>query len=577
MLKRSFNFLSSLNEYVNAGIDAVKITEQPITPHQLTSNSEALPAVPNSSLVPSIAKCERFQQIDNHSYVVDESSNSNCTPVLADAAQNNGESTNSIEKVQPQNVPIETIDSFKLDFPSEQNVSATTISSFQDDQNVHDSKTNLMDSSENVSIDETTEMNESIEQTSSSETDDDDDDDSDSLTCDNERTSDPEFDSKIVDDSTELRTGNGSIEMRTELSSVVPPTSMSLEITATQDIDTALPETLNGSEESSESSELNEIVAEVKIENEAPEMSNVDAHDDDRMAECVKIHKNIHPVEMAVTNHTLPVDAAGLQSQDRFIKPISFETAATMDDVSDTELESYLQELEDLEENSAEKPKIESDLNKAEDVELYASDGIYNVNQTFEHASEIIAQIASRDDRNADSFSQASTVEFGEANPTNEQLSNVTSDQIIESVQSVDLDVDAVSNNEVSDDGTQHQVLDNQADDREAELPSDLDNHTECSECEFDQLASGGATAAATAVAKRPNSLNLQNCNSPLIESQQTQSNFPNDDNAGNTPAACGQFLSSSISSDDSNITADTNQIVSAFHSNLMSSLSVAD
>lgn len=40
------------------------------------------------------------------------------------------------------------------------------------------------------------------------------------------------------------------------------------------------------------------------------------------------------------------------KSSDRFIKPISFESAATMDDVSDTELESYLQELEDLEESA---------------------------------------------------------------------------------------------------------------------------------------------------------------------------------------------------------------------------------
>lgn len=40
------------------------------------------------------------------------------------------------------------------------------------------------------------------------------------------------------------------------------------------------------------------------------------------------------------------------KSSDRCIKPISFESAATMDDVSDTELESYLQELEDLEESA---------------------------------------------------------------------------------------------------------------------------------------------------------------------------------------------------------------------------------
>lgn len=529
---------------MNAGIDVNKITEQQ---HQLATKSEASPVIPNSSFVPAAVNCERFEAVDNHLHSVDDSSQLNCTNVLS----NSDEARNSIEEVekQPQNVPDVTIDNLKSEFSTDQHVST----SLQEPSNVHDSSNNCAaDSIETEATEESTDINESIAETTSSESSD----DSDSLTCD-ERTSDPEVGNRIVDDSMELRTGDESLEMRTELSSVVPPTSMSLEITATHETDTALPETVNV--------ESNEIVAKEaisQIENEALESQDVDEHVN------VEDQSNVEPVE---PNNT-PAD----QSQDRFIKPISFETAATMDDVSDTELESYLQELEDMEENSMEKPKTDTIKNpiKLEDVETFGSDGIFNVTNTFENASEIIGQIASRDDRNADSFSQASTVEFGEVNAisSNEPISNANPN--IESVQSVESVVDAEPTVEMSEQ-IQHETLDNEADgdanahidgtdeladslnEREAELSSDLDNHTECSECELDQLASGGTAAAA----KRPNSLNLQNCNSTLIDSQQNPSNF--DENAGNTPAACGQFLSSSISSDDSNIAAEANQIVS--------------
>lgn len=92
----------------------------------------------------------------------------------------------------------------------------------------------------------------------------------------------------------------------------------------------------------------------------------------------------------------------------------------------------------------------------------------------------------------------------------------------------------------------------------------------ECLECEIDQQIMSSI--------KRPNSLNLQNCNSTLVatvaaaaaatsQSDQTASssalNFSSDDNAGNTPPASGLFLSSSISSDDSNIgPTDNNQLI---------------
>lgn len=587
---------------MNAGIDTVKITEQSSnTQNQLTTKNEVCAHIPNSSYVAPtnpLPQYERYEQKDNHASVVEDSSKLNFKHVLPNVGQNDQDPSNSIgDEMQPQNVPDQQLDNIKSEFSSEQNVSTTaTFPSFNEYQNVPEpSQKSIIDTSENEIIQESRDVNESIEQTSSSS----ESDDTDSLTCD-EKTSDAEFDNKIADESIDLRTGDGSIDLRTdddsidlrtgddstemqrttELSSVVPPTSMSLEITATHETDTALPETING--------ESNEIVAKEEEEEATSQLENEtmpQMKDDEYAIENTENQLKIDGIEQVDPNNT-PADVAS-QSQDRFIKPISFET--TMDDVSDTELESYLQELEDMEESLVEKAKNDLIKNpKLDDVETYTSDSMFNVNHTFENASEIIAQIASRDDRNADSFSQASTVEFGEVNATssNEQILNVNLNQNIESAPSVESVLDAESTVEMSEhvqheridsqigehviapvDSTIEELIDNAEDgDREAELSSDLDNHTECSECELDQLASGGAAAAIATTAKRPNSLNLQNCNSTLIDSQQNPSNYSADENAGNTPAACGQFLSSSISSDDSNIIADGNQIVSDAH-----------
>lgn len=83
-----------------------------------------------------------------------------------------------------------------------------------------------------------------------------------------------------------------------------------------------------------------------------------------------------------------------------FIKPISFEQAATMDDVSDAELESYLETLEqDMDEaKQCNESKVVCDTQRS----LAAMDPI--IHETL------------KDDRNADSFSQASTIEFGDGN-----------------------------------------------------------------------------------------------------------------------------------------------------------------
>lgn len=86
-------------------------------------------------------------------------------------------------------------------------------------------------------------------------------------------------------------------------------------------------------------------------------------------------------------------------------KPIGFES--TMDDVSDTELESYLQELE-LE------PVLSETVTNCEDVVIESG------NVQVETVAEVgVSRVADdsgedRNQQNADSFSQASTVEFAD-------------------------------------------------------------------------------------------------------------------------------------------------------------------
>lgn len=145
--------------------------------------------------------------------------------------------------------------------------------------------------------------------------------------------------------------------------------------------------------------------------------------DDNKQAECIPQPVKVQP--------KCVVEVEPKQN-DRFIKPLCFEAAATMDDVSDTELESYLQELEDMEaspevnvrcENvsTATIPSFNSDhkhmgsTNECDMDELASSHSDTDDNDDNDTA-DIENQINVKDDRNADSFSQASTVEFADIN-----------------------------------------------------------------------------------------------------------------------------------------------------------------
>lgn len=586
-----FLFFFSLNEYVNAGIEAVKITEENASsPHHVTSlvatPKEAF-VTPNSGFVATT----KHETIGNYSNsgdtTVSNSRKFSADLQTADSTElmpTDDVRSSPLTKSNFSTVPItslkqsepsnqEQLKSDQEPFVSQQFYQISVIQPEQSQPNQDSSKI-IQDSSKIVTAStEFCKFNPDSIETESSIHDDDDEDEDDDVEeeedelsesedsesdAGDEKTTDPEIGERTVD----------SVEFRTELSSVVPPTSISLEITASHETDTALPDIING-----ESSEILAKESNNQVENQNDHRAN-ELMNNEIVAECQQIQNN----------------------SDRFIKPlpITFETAATMDDVSDTELESYLQELEDLEENpiaATVKPKCDSvksaiDSMKSEDVEPYVNNSIYNVDNSIENVGEL-SQIASKDDRNADSFSQASTVEFGEVNATssNEQLPNVNSDQLesvqhIESVQSIDSVLDVEPTAEISEQQVDNQVVASvpsqitselENGEAERELSSDAEHHTECSECGLDQQASGGAAATAAA-AKRPNSLNLQNCNTTLIDQQQQQQqqqnpsnsalNFSSDENAGNTPAACGQFLSSSISSDDSNIANDNNQMI---------------
>lgn len=539
---------------MNAGIEAVKIVEE---------KKEAF--IPNSSNFISNANNESNV---NHTYFSESVvSNSHKSERKTSIPSHEPEKNITMQSVSnaPELSVLKQSEQFVPTSSSDQIIPTSNLSLHESCDGAATPVANsievgrsIQDNGDDVDNDENSEENDEDEN--------DDDEDDESMSSESDDSDSDLYEEKTSD--VEINDGNTAAdsEMRTELSSVVPPTSISLEITPSHETDTALPDVHE------------------EIQNRDNEAK---ANVDQCTAELVKNINVIDNKNQAMEKNQAPETVS--LSDDRFIKPITFETAATMDDVSDTELESYLQELEDLEEPNPMLTKIKGDtvksaINsvKSDDIDPYENE---NVDQTIENvgdinqSQELINQIASKDDRNADSFSQASTVEFGDVNATtssNEQVPNaVYSNQPNESGQSINSVLDGEQIDDIEIDVQPNSQIDVQTinppnecaselDDscRERELSSDLENHVDCSECELDQQTGN--------VAKRPNSLNLQNCNSTLIDQPQQQQpqdssssvNFTNDGNAGSTPAACGQFLSSSISSDDSNIVNDNNQMI---------------
>ncbi|XP_031627102.1 zinc finger FYVE domain-containing protein 9 isoform X2 [Contarinia nasturtii] len=559
------NVFNSLSEYMNAGIEAVKIVEEN-EPHNMNlSSSKETFVTSNSS---KFIKNVNNESSGNHSYF-DESTVLNSrgfepdfsTPNFENPAYPNNVTTSAAYEPE-MNAPILPVLKQSNQFvPASVSDQIIPTSLYEGSKNIQNLTTSSNHNNDDDDDDDDDDSN-----------DDEENEDDDSMSSESDDSNSDVYDEKTsveIDDGNTVDTAADSMEIRTELSSVVPPTSISLEITPSHETDTALPDAHD---------ESSELLANELQSNDNAAMPEVDQCAAEQVKNATVFDNKNQTLEKNNRPETVSL------SDDRFIKPITFETAATMDDVSDTELESYLQELEDLEDPNpilikSKNDTVKSAINslKSDDIEPYANDVGYDGEQMIENiadinqAHEIINQIATKDDRNADSFSQASTVEFGEVNATtssNEQIPNVIhSDQPIESGQSINsvLNVEPINDLEIDMQTNPPNENDNElnVNCKEHEFSSDLENHTKCSECELDQQAAG--------IAKRPNSLNLQNCNSTLIEQSQRQQpqdpsgsamNYTNDGNAGSTPAAFGQFLSSSISSDDSNIINDNNQMI---------------
>lgn len=633
---------------MNAGIEAVKKTEDPSTLY----HAQQINSTPTKSALfstplppPSTASLVNNEQMSSNLYATETAGSSAAFFTQCDDTGNSSVATAATTSAAAATATatvdtstqhlVKNISDSNLDSSMEHQVSVDP-PSYEESQSMlkssinNNTTTELTESAIDDSDGPTTTTSESEDM--ESESDDDDTDDYQNATSDTRNDDDDVDDEKMINDSTEYRT---------ELSSsVVPPTSISLEITASHETDTAQPDTMN----SSKSSELLEENDQIQnIGNKVVDGDEIAVESDVAAAVAASSPPQAAPAQIVVSGPTkhepqnyelnqnanvvadderdVAADTQQPPPNERFIKPIAnvtipitFETAATMDDVSDTELESYLQELEDLEDNSmglassstAAAIKVKSDSLKSangslksDDNDIEPYDAIYNIGSASD-----INQMVARDDRNADSFSQASTVEFGEVNATNSSNEQLPCSEQIHapaapaeavavavvavtisppSVNSA-LDVDDPVNVEPTVISHQSHKTDNATSEptgaadaahNEINESDDMAHNQECSssdgsgqqqneclECEIDQQIMSAV--------KRPNSLNLQNCNSTVAaaasQSEQTASssalNFSSDDNAGNTPPASGLFLSSSISSDDSNIgPTDNNQM----------------
>lgn len=244
------------------------------------------------------------------------------------------------------------------------------------------------------------------------------------------------------------------------------------------------------------------------------------------------------------------------KSNDRFIKPICFEAAATMDDVSDTELESYLQELEDLEVLPNGSPDVIKCTNTASGS-LSQKSAIESINvidpetierEEFYYSNENdseINPIIQKDDKNADSFSQASTVEFADINGDSDfQLTTTYTTGNNNSNNNNISDIECSDNqNDVNLEAIQDSITVNSAE----QFKEDEDKASNDDGCKV--LSNEQQSVVLEVTPKRPNTLELSSTfNTDPITSNSI---------AGSTPAnQPTSILLSCSSSDESNIIA---------------------
>lgn len=321
-------------------------------------------------------------------------------------------------------------------------------------------------------------------------------------------------DTKPINDSNSSMVTSAN-ETNTE-SSIIPPTSLSETPSVSFTLNVDNMESLSG-EESNQNGYVQIGVASTE------ESIPIVVWDDEQEVDEIEDEQNPCENDADKDNHDDNINvAAGSKASDRFIKPIpiSFETAATMDDVSDTELESYLQELEDLEEqsNNQREEETKSKSSKKDEIESQVVSVRNEICHSQPEVNEMesdISQVTSKDDRNADSFSQASTVEFGEMNPesdcqTNLTLNNTTDNNdrfpTMNSSETV-RNVDVTSDVSISEDSKDTQRLEQNYSDgtRESKNENFQENFGSCSATELPS----DFVEEENIAPKRPNTLEL--------------------------------------------------------------------
>ncbi|XP_073812365.1 smad anchor for receptor activation [Musca autumnalis] len=186
-------------------------------------------------------------------------------------------------------------------------------------------------------------------------------------------------------------------------------TNMSSALSQTRDLPMAANNTPND-----ESSEAANTSVEVLTEQSVPEIN----HQEQKQQYHEQQFHQIYDYNQAKYE-----DANSIVQQ-----PVTF--CSTMDEISDAELDSMLQEMDIDDEAVTEHPQPNIDEPKKE-AESHVVNDLNAVSKTIshseqeqvnicaEHSDDILSNVSSGDHPNGDSFSQASTVEFSEIRPQN--------------------------------------------------------------------------------------------------------------------------------------------------------------
>ncbi|XP_061387743.1 zinc finger FYVE domain-containing protein 9 [Musca vetustissima] len=188
-------------------------------------------------------------------------------------------------------------------------------------------------------------------------------------------------------------------------------TNLSSALSQTRDMPIAANNTPND-----ESSEAANTSVEVLTEHSVPEVHHPDGQQQLQEQQPQQVHQ------------IYDYNQAKFEDANSFVQqPVTF--CSTMDEISDAELDSMLQEMDIDDEAVSVQPQAHvdeikeeshvNDLNAVSQTVSHSADR--EVNIYAEHSDDVLSNVSSGDHPNGDSFSQASTVEFSEIRPQNHQ------------------------------------------------------------------------------------------------------------------------------------------------------------